>query len=59
MKGEEVIEFACVFSLVAEKLLFAEEVELEGNGSSFPPPPPMEVPLELTPSEAEIFRGVG
>ena len=59
MEGEQAIESVCVFSLVAENLPFAEEAELEVNGSSFPPPPPMEVPLELTPSEAEIFRGVG
>jgi hypothetical protein len=58
MEGVEAVEFACVFSFMSENLLFAEETALEGNGSSFPPPP-VEVPLEFPSSEAEIFSGFG
>jgi hypothetical protein len=58
MEGVEAVKFAWVFSVAAANLLFAEEAELEGNGSSFPPPP-VEVPLEFSSSEAEIFSGFG
>jgi len=57
MEGVEAVEFACVFSLIAENLVFAEEAELEGNGSSFPAPP-MDVPLEFPSFEADIFSGL-